>query len=311
MGLAYTFSLFPFHMFIFTVIQLPVVVERINRVLEGVVDVEVEWTGGDLQGQVGEHFVQCKVTRLASVIPIGSEFDTVVDEEGRNVFTQCFHVPFTILDTNECLLPSVHPMRHQCHKPAICVNTIGSYECLCPRTDFEDVVPDTVDNNFWSEIANQSRGPWELSFLSSVRSSCPGQASTYGCCSSRVHTTRGDSQCRSSFRCPRDPCTNNNTCATIAICARKSSPTEFPDYECQCPNGLMGNGHNCLPGDLNPEPKVKFDGKTPTEFTVKNNYFCDCRKPIVDACDGFPPCTGMCYVFWEAQCRAVTYNFLI
>jgi hypothetical protein len=54
----------------------------------------------------------------------------------------------------------------------------------------------------------------------------------------------------------------------------------------------MGNGHRCRPGDIKPEPKVKFDGKTPTELTVKNNYFCDCTKPVVDPCDGFPPCTG-------------------
>ena len=273
--------------------QLPVVVERINRVLEGVVDVEVEWTGGDLQGQVGEHFVQCKVTRLASVVGEATKVELFDDDEGRSVFTQCFHVPFTILDTNECLLPVGHAMRHQCHEPSVCVNTIGSYECLCHRIGVDENIPDTVDDNFWSEIANQNRGSWEISFFSSIRSSCPGKASTFGCCSARVHTTRGDSQCRANFRCPLDPCSFNNTCAPSAICSRKMSPTEIPDFECQCPDGLMGNGHKCRPGDLKPEPKVKFDGKTPTETTVKNNYFCDCTKPIVDPCDGFPPCTGM------------------
>jgi Calcium-binding EGF domain len=272
--------------------KLPVVVERINRVLEGVVDVEVEWTGGDLQGQVGEHFVQCKVTRLASVSSTGIGSETFVDDEGRNVFTQCFHVPFTILDTDECLLPIGNVLRHQCREPAICVNTIGSYECLCPRMNSVDEIPETVDDNFWTDIAIQSRGPWELSFLSTTRSSCPGKASTYGCCSLQVHTTRGDSQCRSSFRCPQDPCQYNNTCATSAVCSRKTTPTEVPDYECQCPVGLMGNGHKCRPGDSKPEPKVKFDGKTPTEHTIKKNYFCDCTKPMVDACDGFPPCKG-------------------
>jgi Calcium-binding EGF domain len=286
------------------------VVERINRVLEGVVDVEVEWTGGDLQGQVGEHFVQCKVTRLASVAGDSTEADVFVDDDGRDVFTQCFHVPFTILDTNECLLPIGHAMRHQCHEPAVCVNTIGSYECLCPRLEVEENIPDTVDSSFWSGIASQSRGSWELSLFSSVRSSCPGQASTYGCCAARVHTTRGDSQCRAKFRCPLDPCSFNNTCAPSATCARKSSPMEIPDFECLCPDGLMGNGHKCRPGDSKPEPKVKFDGKTPTEFTVKNNYFCDCTKPIVDPCDGFPPCTGMFTIANRAQYFLLISNIL-
>ena len=98
-----------FHHCEYFTIQLPVVVERINKVLEGVVDVEVEWTGGDLQGQVGEHFVQCKVTRLKSIISGGYDGETFVDDEGRNVFTQCFHVPFTIVDTNECVVPKIAP----------------------------------------------------------------------------------------------------------------------------------------------------------------------------------------------------------
>ena len=185
-----------------------------------------------------------------------------------------------------------HSLRHQCHEPSICVNTIGSYECLCRRIDVIDEMPETANADFWTEIAAQSRGPWERSILSSTKSSCPGQASTYGCCPSRAHVARGDSQCRASFRCPRDPCVHNHTCATSAVCTRKPTPTEVPDYECRCPSGLMGNGHKCRSSDLKPEPKVKFDGKTPTDFTLKNNYFCDCTKPVVDACDGFPPCTG-------------------
>jgi hypothetical protein len=53
----------------------------------------------------------------------------------------------------------------------------------------------------------------------------------------------------------------------------------------------MGNGRKCRPGiDPKPVPKVMFDGKTPTEETIKNNYYCDCTRPVVDACTGFPPC---------------------
>lgn len=255
-------------------------------------DVEVEWTGGDLHGQVGEHFVQCKVTRLASALQHRSEPETFVDDDGRDVTSQCFHVPFTILDTNECFLPLGHAMRHRCHESALCVNTIGSYECLCPRMEQADVVTDAADENFWTDVASQNRGPWERSFDAASRSSCPALASTHGCCPERVYTRGDASPCRSNFRCPRDPCSSKNTCAASATCSPKASPLENPDFVCQCAPGLMGNGLKCRPGDLKPAPKVKFDGRTPTEITVQNNYYCDCTIPVVDACDGFPPCTG-------------------
>lgn len=84
-----------------------------------------------------------------------------------------------------------------------------------------------------------------------------------------------------------------NDCADNADCVRSEKPTDSPNYTCQCPEGLMGNGRLCQEGiDPKPEPKVMFDGKTPTELTIKNNYYCGCTKPEVDACSGFPPCKG-------------------
>jgi hypothetical protein len=56
--------------------------------------------------------------------------------------------------------------------------------------------------------------------------------------------------------------------------------------------GLMGNGHACQKGDVKPKPMVKYDGVTPTEETLKHNYYCGCTKPEVDACAGFSPCQG-------------------
>ena len=264
--------------------------------MDGVVDVEVEWTGAELHGRVGEHIVQCIVTRLASAVA-SENLKVIEDEFGRHVTSQCFHVPFTILDTNECTLPSKHPMRHVCPPPSICVNTIGSYECLCPKlgqpTASEDLA--LVDANtaegFWSKVGRDDRSAWEKSFASPSKSSCPGSASTHGCCPSQI-TLNDAASCRHHFHCPIDPCQSND-CASNAKCVRTDSPLQKPNnHNCVCPTGLMGNGHNCKSVDPKPQPKVMFDGVTPTELTVKNNFYCGCTKPVVDACSGFPPCKG-------------------
>jgi Calcium-binding EGF domain len=289
-------------------------VERINKVLQGVVDVEVEWNGADLHGRVGEHMVRCKVTRLADAVSSDNVPDDVhTDAAGRSVRTQCFHVPFTILDTNECTLPRGHAMRHQCQSPAICVNTIGSYECVCPRLEqsakIQDYQSTTANDSFWSSINDPARSAWEVSFSSASRTSCPSSASTHGCCPHFVHIEdTGRGSCRASFKCPTDPCASDaaHECASSATCIRLQSPMDQPNYKCQCPEGLMGNGRVCRRGDAKPTPKVMFDGVTPTEETVRNNMYCDCTRPVVDACSGFPPCQGKSY--WECMHDVLVCN---
>jgi len=266
---------------------LPVVVEKINHVLDGVVDVEVEWTGAELHGRVGEHIIETTVTRLTgSNSSIPKTGDVRVDEFGREVTSRCFHVPFTILDTDECSLPKNHPMRHSCSSSSICVNTNGSYDCACPR-----LAGSTGD-----------RSPWEISFSSPAKTSCPSMHSTEGCCTAPGHSAEGK-RCRARFKCPIDPCAKDiHDCTPSATCIRSASPNPIDTdddssppqlYTCQCPEGLMGNGKTCRPGiDAAPQPKVMFDGVTPTASTVKNNFYCGCTKPKVDACSGFPPCQG-------------------
>uniref|UniRef100_A0A7S1ZAU1 EGF-like domain-containing protein n=2 Tax=Ditylum brightwellii TaxID=49249 RepID=A0A7S1ZAU1_9STRA len=282
---------------------LRVVVEKVNRDVEGVVDVEVGWTGGELHRVVGDHLVQCSVTRLLSSVKterLIPEEDVQTDEHGRDVTIQCFHVPFTILDTDECALEKGHPMQHKCQEPSFCVNTVGSYECVCPTDDDDGtggVEGAAAESDYWVKLLSQKRSPWELSPNSTTETSCPNQPSTHNCCAKNAHTSDGVT-CRAAFRCPVDPCGAKgsaeglNDCAQNAHCRRTKSPLSLPSYNCQCPSGLMGNGHKCKKGiDTKPEPKVRYDGITPTAETLKNNY-CGCTKPVVDACAGFPKCAG-------------------
>ena len=376
---------------------LRVVVEKVNRDVTGVIDVEVGWTGAELHRRVGERIVRCTVTRLAESAGArrsggGDDDDddddddydedgggledeggpiVVVDEHGRSVVTQCFDVPFTILDVDECRVPPDTPMAHACHPPAVCVNTLGSYECACPSDALDDALfyNNDTDNEeggggggglvvvgpgFWNDLQADAAGrPWDASPGSSALSSCPGLPSTRGCCDDDGHSREGG-RCRSSFRCPIDPCASDDrgdrpggedddgdvavvvasgdddgttfvtrtkrrrregssktndgamvaastgaapACAPNALCVRAASPLSRPNFACRCPPGLMGNGRPCMGGAAGVDggPKVKYDGRTPTEETARlleSGSICGCREPTVDACDGYPKCPG-------------------
>lgn len=291
--------------------QIGIVTQQVNKVLPGVVNVHVDWHGSNVNGRVGEHLIKCKVVRLASRLPPQAleNTDVQTDEKGRQVVSQCFEVPFTVRDTDECMLPLGHEMRHKCQEPAICVNTKGSYECLCPKLDGSfpttgrvtsdpsnhAVAIDTVgihENEFFEAIMNDaSRTAWEVSKKSATSTTCSLRPSTRGCCPENAHSLAGQ-DCRAQFQCPVDPCSSrkNNKCALHAQCVRKDSPQGDPSdtYSCTCPEGLLGSGRKCEKGDPKPEPKINFQGE-PTDETVKKNY-CGCTKPEVDACSGFPPC---------------------
>jgi len=287
--------------------------------------VEVAWTGAELHRRVGERIVRCTVTRLAeSVVQIsdndddgggGRDSEVQIDEHGREIVTQCFEVPFTILDVNECTISSPNPMAHRCQPPSICINTLGSYECVCPSASFQSS-PSSVDfiptPQFWEEITyNQHRTPWEVSYGRSSESSCPNSPSTFGCCDDDGHSREG-AVCHSTFRCPVDPCEDveSSPCSSNASCQRANSPLAHPNYTCECPPGLMGNGkpcpkYNTQQQQQQQQPKVKYDGKTPTESTKRlldAGLLCGCTKPTVDPCDGYHDCPS------KEMCVADSYN---
>ncbi len=147
---------------------LRVVVEKINRDVTGVVDVEVAWTGAELHRRVGERIVRCTVTRLAESVAAvqstggdnGDDGDdesnqVQMDEHGREIVTQCFEVPFSITDVNECAISSSNPMAHKCQPPSICINTLGSYECVCPSASFSSSSSQhpNVEGEFGQELS--------------------------------------------------------------------------------------------------------------------------------------------------------------
>lgn len=259
-------------------------------------DVEVQFTGSDIHRRVGRHGIRCSVTRLLSAVQDQDieGYERGVDDFGRDIVTQCFIVPFTILDIDECDLPFGNPLRHKCVDPAICINTQGGYECICPfeKVNGSDQYPKMANDSFWKLLATDeiNRSSWDVSLA--MHSTCPSKPSTHGCCGDTAHDSDG-ALCRSGFRCPVDPCQSDNTCDDLASCKRAETPIDVPLYQCICPKKLLGNGHQCRKGvDLLPEPTLKFDGVTPTDETIKNNMYCSCTKPIINPCAGFPKCEG-------------------
>ena len=218
---------------------LRVVVEKINRELSGVTNVKITWGGKDIHRRVGHHHVQTMVERRLA--------DDTLKES-------CFVIPVEILDTDECTLPKGHEWYHKCSSTATCINTLGSYECLCSLLNssrqakvrkeliewqkaevaaMQEADAPSADPDIWNEARmkldskwrlivgdSSTRLSWELSVPSvsvSPSSSCGGHASTKFCCESDAHSLKpgeGGSACRNEFICPIDPCANINTSAT-------------------------------------------------------------------------------------------------
>mmetsp|Transcript_9509 Transcript_9509/g.11751 ORF Transcript_9509/g.11751 Transcript_9509/m.11751 type:complete len:910 (+) Transcript_9509:2-2731(+) len=250
---------------------LRVLVEKVNSALDSVVDVEIGWTGGDIHSVVGRHLVQATVTRQID----------------NDEVTQCFTVPFTILDTDECILPSHHPMKHRCPPPSVCVNSIGGYECVCPSSS--QSLAKLGSGDYFSALPRTDE--WEVSLPSTPH--CPSLPSTFNCCPSDPHSLAGQS-CRSQFQCPVDPCLSSSShdCIPNAKC-QKTHPTSHPRaYQCLCPADFLGNGRKCRKSDPIPSPKITHEGFPTADTQLALPEMCGCTRPMVDACAGVAACSG-------------------
>ncbi|GMH70542.1 hypothetical protein TrST_g14038 [Triparma strigata] len=231
---------------------LRVVVEKVNRELEGVIDVDVEWTGSELHRKVGQYTIKSSVTRRTTS-PSGLEITA----------KECFEVPFVIEDTDECSLPVGHVMAHKCHESAACVNTNGGYECKC-----------------------EGEGLWGKSLMEGT---ARGKPSTEGECEEGDEECRGGFVCPVD-PCGVNGDSDCDVAKGAKCASEVFKDGTGVKYTCQCPSKTLGNGHVCTASDDVPSPKVGFDGK-PTEATITADY-CSCTTPSVDQCAGFPACAA-------------------
>jgi len=275
---------------------LRVVVEKINREMDGVTNVQITWDGSTLRQQhgVGLHHVQTLV------------------ERSTTSQQQCFVVPMEILDTDECTLPPSHEWYHKCHSSsAVCINTIGSYECLCPllnpehqsiimekfQTNFKNNIIGATQQHDWDDFISHpfgNRSLWEINLpissdsKTTTANKCHGEASTKFCCDSDAHSVQGRI-CRSTFICPIDPCSSSSSpsCdAKLATCTRSIHPWDTPNFICTCPEGYIGNGHTCPPST--------------TSGDEDHYYLCGCKPIQVDLCAHVP-----CKEYKHQECAVV------
>jgi hypothetical protein len=193
--------------------------KMVNRELTGVVKVKLDWGAEHINGIVGLKFVRADVVRK---MPQG---DTV---------EMCYMVPFHITDVDECATDPWHKLAHKCHVSAKCVNTHGSYECVCP------------DGSFGVTGSGSHGGSESHMFGATTQQpgACGGQLTTEECCAiDGCEKHECGSNCKKAFRCTDDHCLGNS-CSKDAVCIPNPA-AGMKAYTCQCNDDFEGDGHQC------------------------------------------------------------------
>ncbi len=202
------------------------VTSLVNKNLEGVVNVDVSLHGNPKHAKVGRFIITAVITRIVQL------------ESGKQESVEeCFEIPYEITDIDECSLPPSHPMSHNCHPSAQCVNVVGSYECSCKRGSWGVKGSGSMYPQKWMMLRLLAHLGLFQGGKEKSGGNCGGKTNTSECCFSG-HCYDDDpwiseNHCKTNFRCTNDPCLGGK-------CPRRSScipGTGYDDFHCACKPG--------------------------------------------------------------------------
>lgn len=165
--------------------------------MEGVKKITLDYSKINVQDQhkIGPHWITAEVQQ----------------KKGGEIQAHCYQLKYTVHDVDECTntdLSHGAAWVSQCDASATCVNSIGSYNCVC-EGDY-----------FGTRNAGQGK--------------CSGLLTTEDCCGD-------DITCKADFVCHTDHCSGHK-CAADAKCIPGTAPNE---YACECNEDYVGDGLTC------------------------------------------------------------------
>jgi hypothetical protein len=193
---------------------LKMVTQYFNSHFTDIVRVNIEYEGEALSGKIGKYEITTHFNRYV----------------GANLVSECRTIEYWVEDVNECELGL-----DKCHETsAVCVNTIGSYECQCRYADYFGV-ENSGSVSFTSTFMGKRQEP----------GSCGRMRDTAECCTSACSHDRTSAcyeRCKEDFKCSNNPC-EFNKCHESAVCIPDH---DLHTYNCQCNDGYQGNGFSCV-----------------------------------------------------------------
>mmetsp|Transcript_21024 Transcript_21024/g.67752 ORF Transcript_21024/g.67752 Transcript_21024/m.67752 type:complete len:752 (+) Transcript_21024:86-2341(+) len=240
-----------------------VVLRQANEVIDDLLSVSILFSGSDYGKAIGPRRVKAEIER-----------------QSRE--RECLLITYDVGDEDECETTDA-TWRHKCDASAVCVNTVGSYECACPTDAFGKAGSGNTRRQ-------QHGGRW-LSSAAAASSSasasggeglCWGHADTSACCREGDNVDRCDVEncvetCKQNFQCETDPCAAAR-CPSHALCAPlfdRAHPAMWAPSGRR--DGLRG-GYDCVCD----EPEWESDGQGGCK-----------RKHAVDLCE-FNTCPCHC-----------------